>query len=106
MPVRTFPSHLSALPLRPLALAISLMLGAGLAHAADAPDEDSTLPVITVTGAHEDAYTTRKSASASKLDLSLRETPQSVSVVTRAQMDDFRLDNVNKVLAQTTGVTV
>ena len=109
MPVRTFPSHLSALPLRPLALAISLALGAGLSHAADdmqAAADDSTMPTITVTGAHEDSYTARRSASASKLDLSLRETPQSVSVVTRAQMDDFRLDSVNKVLAQTTGVTV
>ena len=109
MPGLFIPSRQSrpaAPSLRPLALAISLALGAGLAHAADAPDEDGTLPTITVTGAHEDAYTTRKSASASKLDLSLRETPQSVSVVTRAQMDDFRLDNVNKVLAQTTGVTV
>ncbi|MBB5368820.1 MULTISPECIES: TonB-dependent siderophore receptor [unclassified Janthinobacterium] len=100
--------------LRPLALAISLALGAGLAHAADAlPDapagngDDAVMQTITVTGKNDDeAYTARKSASASKLDLSLRETPQSVSVVTRAQMDDFKLDNASKVLAQTTGVTV
>ena len=55
MPARTFPSHLSALPLRPLALAISLALGAGLAHAADdvqAASDDSTIPTITVTGVH------------------------------------------------------
>ncbi|WP_254926709.1 TonB-dependent siderophore receptor [Janthinobacterium sp. PC23-8] len=108
MPARPLPSHPRTLPLRPLALAISLALGAGLAQAGDAPAaaDDNTMPTITVTGAHEDSYTARKSDSASKLNLSLRETPQSVSVVTRAQMDDFRLDNVNKVLAQTTGVTV
>lgn len=97
--------------LRPLVLAMSLALGhAGLASAAEeAPDapEAAVLPVITVTGANEhNAYKVRESDSASKLKLTLRETPQSVSVVTRARMDDFRLDTVNDVLANTTGVTV
>ena len=96
--------------LRPLALAVSLALGSSVAHAgqpADNGDDTPTMQTITVTGTHEaDAYTARSSASASKFDLSLRDTPQSVSVVTRAQMDDFRLDNVNQVLAQSTGVTV
>ncbi|WP_317202761.1 TonB-dependent siderophore receptor [Janthinobacterium sp.] len=65
------------------------------------------MQAITVTGSNDaNAYTARKSAAASKFDLSLRETPQAVSVVTRAQMDDFKLDNASKVLAQTTGVTV
>jgi outer-membrane receptor for ferric coprogen and ferric-rhodotorulic acid len=51
-------------------------------------------------------YTVKKSGAATKLDLSLRETPQSVSVTTRAKIDDFQLDNVNKVLESVTGVTV
>lgn len=52
------------------------------------------------------AYTVRQSRSATGLALSPRETPQSVSVVTRSQMDDFRLDSVNAVLEATPGVTV
>jgi outer membrane receptor for ferric coprogen and ferric-rhodotorulic acid len=97
--------------LRPLVLALSMALGhAGAAsaadEAADAP-EAAVLPVITITGANDHgAYKVRESDSASKLTLTLRETPQSVSVVTRARMDDFRLDTVNDVLANTTGVTV
>ncbi|WP_243050073.1 TonB-dependent siderophore receptor [Dyella sp. RRB7] len=51
-------------------------------------------------------YTTRETAGATRLPLSLRETPQSVSVVTRQQMDDFGLNNVNAVLDTTTGVNV
>src|SRR5688572_27058625 len=40
------------------------------------------------------------------LDLSLRETPQSVTVVSRRQMDDFRLTNVNDLLDLVPGVNV
>jgi outer membrane receptor for ferric coprogen and ferric-rhodotorulic acid len=97
-------------------LALSMMYS-GLALAAtnstasvaDQPADqpEAQLQTVTVTGAAEDnAYTTRSTKSAGKLELSLRETPQSVSVVTRALMDDFKLNNINQVLATTTGVTV
>ncbi|MES2207687.1 MAG: TonB-dependent siderophore receptor [Pseudomonadota bacterium] len=52
------------------------------------------------------AYTIKKTKSATGLNLSIRETPQSVSVVTRAHMDDFRLNSVNDVLNSATGVVV
>lgn len=100
------PRHLT---LRPMLLALS-MIYSGLAIAADdvpAAEPDTQLQTVTVTGtADQDAYTTRATKSAGKLELTLRETPQSVSVVTRAVMDDFKLDNINQVLATTTGVTV
>ena len=51
-------------------------------------------------------YTVGQSASATRMDLSLRKTPQSVSVVTRQQMDDQGLVNLASVLQQTPGVTV
>ncbi|WP_114240483.1 TonB-dependent siderophore receptor [Dyella sp. C9] len=53
-----------------------------------------------------DSYTTRSTSSATRLPMSLRETPQSVSVVTRQQMNDFGLNNINAVLDTTTGVNV
>ncbi|MYM67853.1 TonB-dependent siderophore receptor [Pseudoduganella sp. FT55W] len=88
-------------------LALS-MIYAGHGVAADAPADapDTQLQTVTVTGAAEHTYTARETKSAGKLELTLRETPQSVSVVTRALMDDFKLDNINQVLAATTGVTV
>lgn len=51
-------------------------------------------------------FTSRQSATATRMLLSPRETPQSISIVTRAQMDDFALRNANAVLAATTGVNV
>lgn len=82
--------------------------------ASPAPAQPATLPEIAVKAAAEGeersersgSYSVRRSRSATGLALSPRETPQSVSVITRAQMDDFRLDSVNDVLEATTGVVV
>ena len=41
----------------------------------------------------------------SKMTQSIRETPQSVSVITRKQLDDRNLTTLEEALAQTTGVT-
>lgn len=46
------------------------------------------------------------SGAATGLALTLRETPQSVSVMTRQRMDDFHLETLADVLVQTPGVTV
>lgn len=52
------------------------------------------------------SYTTGETGAATKLPLSLRETPQSVSVVTRQLMDDQNLKTLDEVLNFTPGVTV
>lgn len=98
-----------ALRRQPLALAVALACLSSPALAEDAQQlptvvvSDSALGAVTE---GTDSYTTGETASATKLKLSLRETPQSVSVVTRTRMDDFGLDNANKVLASTPGVNV
>ncbi len=51
------------------------------------------------------AYTTGQTAAATRLPLSLKETPQSVTVVTRQAMDDQQLDSVDQVVARTTGLS-
>ncbi|QNI04459.1 TonB-dependent siderophore receptor [Halomonas sp. SH5A2] len=53
-----------------------------------------------------ESYRTPLTSTATRLDLTPRETPQSVSTVTRAQMDDFKLDTINDALESTPGVTV
>lgn len=50
------------------------------------------------------SYTTGTTDSATKLNLSPRETPQSVSVMTRQRMDDQGLNEIRDVLDQTVGV--
>jgi len=62
---------------------------------------------IVITGnAERDAYAARDSDSATGLGLTLRETPQSLSVITRQVMDDFKLTSVNDVLSLATGIVV
>lgn len=52
------------------------------------------------------SYTTGQSRTATKLPLTLRETPQSISVVTRQRMDDQGLNDITEVLQQTPGLSV
>ncbi|WP_415766947.1 TonB-dependent siderophore receptor [Pseudomonas sp. ZB1P45] len=51
------------------------------------------------------SYTTGATTTATKLPLTLRETPQSVTVVTRQQMDDRGAKSVGDVLRNTPGIT-
>ncbi|WP_220811351.1 TonB-dependent siderophore receptor [Pseudomonas paralcaligenes] len=52
------------------------------------------------------SYTTDSSSSSTRLNLSPRETPQSVTVLTRQRMEDQRLDSLTDALDATTGITV
>lgn len=55
---------------------------------------------------NSDDYTIAGQTTATRLPLSLRETPQSVSVVTRAQIEDFQLNDVNSLLTTVPGINV
>jgi outer membrane receptor for ferric coprogen and ferric-rhodotorulic acid len=52
------------------------------------------------------SYTTGSTRTATKLSLSPRETPQSISVITRQQMDDQNLTSIGDVLSKTPGITI
>ncbi|WP_020168325.1 MULTISPECIES: TonB-dependent siderophore receptor [Methylotenera] len=52
------------------------------------------------------SYTVKSTASATRLDTSFRDTPQSISVITRQQLDDFRILSVNDALSYATGIKV
>ncbi|MEQ1175607.1 TonB-dependent siderophore receptor [Acinetobacter lwoffii] len=78
-------------------------------------DDTQQLPTITVTAASEQselsseqskAYIIQNSSTASKLNIPLKETPQTVNVLTRQQLDDFALDNTRDVLRNTPGIIV
>ncbi|WP_374568780.1 TonB-dependent siderophore receptor [Ideonella sp.] len=96
-------------------LTLPVLACAQAAPAAGAPGpveaKRAALERIVVTGQAEqgddgDAYRARGSSFATGLDLTLRETPQSISVVTRSLMDDFKLNSVNDVLSLSAGVVV
>lgn len=72
--------------------------------------ETAVLDSMTVLGEQlvdeQDSYQSRPSSAATRLDLTPRETPQSISTLTRAQLDDFQLNSVNAALKNATGVQV
>ncbi|QKZ04747.1 TonB-dependent siderophore receptor [Pseudomonas eucalypticola] len=51
-----------------------------------------------------DSYTTGIMSTATKLPLSLRETPQAVTVITRQRMDDQAMTSINDVVQATPGL--
>lgn len=72
-----------------------------------AESETVNLPTITINAENDstNTYTAKKSKSATKLDLALKETPQSVTVFTAQQIEDQNLTSTNDVLMQTAGIT-
>lgn len=101
-----------AFQLTPIALAIAL-LAPGLALA-DTARNEITLDTVQVSADSQveqpseqsRSYTAKRSTAATKLDLPLKETPQAVSVVTRAKIEDFQLNSVNDLLDTVTGINV
>lgn len=83
-----------------------------LASAATVSAAEDTAPPtdeIVVTGQRSegnDDYSVEEQRTVTRLPLSQKETPQSVSVVTRAQIDDFQLNDVNQLLTTVPGVSV
>ncbi|WP_305863532.1 TonB-dependent receptor plug domain-containing protein [Aliarcobacter butzleri] len=54
---------------------------------------------------NSNSYTAGSMNTATKLDLSIRETPQSVSVVTQQQIEDKGLENITDVVNSVTGLS-
>ena len=89
----------------------ALLLAATALNPVPAPSDDpqQRAEEIVVTGTRtegSDDYAVQAQSTATRLPLSLRETPQSVSVVTRAQIEDFQLNDINALLATVPGVNV
>lgn len=126
-----FPRTVSAVGLAasPLALAIRLvlltpMMAAPVFAATPQPEvaplatgtsaaAETQVAAVLVTGNTDvgttegsGSYTPASTSTATKLPLTLRETPQSVTVVTQQKMDDFNQTSINDVLGSVAGVTV
>ena len=80
---------------------------------APAASDTATLPMVTVTGATvaddttegTDSYTTSSMSTATRLNLSMRETPQSVTVITSELIKDQNLQTINDVVQAAPGLT-
>lgn len=96
--------------LNPLVIAIAIV-ATSVAYAEDTANVQ-TLPVITVQAEENTSvtegsgsYTAKSANTATKLNLSLRETPQSVKVITREYLDDTSINSLQELLNNVTGVT-
>jgi outer membrane receptor for ferric coprogen and ferric-rhodotorulic acid len=91
-------------------LAVAIAAACSFNHALAADATAVQLDAQTVFGSTDDAqsdsYKAPRSSAATKLDLTPRQTPQAVSTITRAQIDDFQLNSINDVLKFTPGITV
>lgn len=96
-----------------LYISIIMVLIGSVANVANAVEQidnkpdTNELPTIHLTAEHASpSYTVAKSKSATKLDLALKETPQTISVITEQRIQDQNLNTVEEVLDQTPGVYV
>lgn len=85
-----------------LAIAIGSILFSSGGIAAD----DSKVERIEVTGSRTQGYLVNETQSATKLDLSLQDTPQAISILSAEQLQDFSLSTINLALDQVAGVNV
>ena len=99
------------------ALASTLLVSAttpALAQTAAPASGETTLPSVTVKASSaanavtegSRSYTTEATSTATGLSLSLRDTPQAVSVVTNERMQDQAMDTVEDALRNTTGISI
>jgi len=103
-------------PRSALAVAVAAVLASTHGYAQEQEADDSQraqeLAPIEVTAESKkrktegvDSYTTESMQTATPFSLSIRETPQSVSVVTRQEIEDRNLEDVTDVVKTVTGVT-
>lgn len=96
-----------------LAMAAATVFLPTLVSAAAIENESTQLETITVQAEEENpavtegtkSYTAKSASTSTKLNLSLRETPQSVKVLTREYLDDANINSFQDMLNSVTGVT-
>ncbi|AVJ54895.1 TonB-dependent siderophore receptor [Idiomarina sp. OT37-5b] len=89
-------------------IAVALVCaGLPLSALAEQPQQtDKVIERLKVTGQKQEGYRSSEADGATKLGLSLKETPQAVTVITREQIEDFGLDDINSVLESSAAVNV
>jgi len=84
----------------------AVQLGNGGYQVIDAPAVEPGALELGATTEGTNSYTTAQTSTATKMNLSIRETPQTVTVVTRQRMDDQHLASMTDVLKSTPGITM
>ena len=101
-------AHSSQLLAQSVAQSSNLLLEAEKKAITDssASTDSHALTKQVVTGTQQQGFSARENSTATKLDLSLRHTPQSVSIISSDLLKAFQLDDINQALALTPGIQV
>lgn len=100
-------------PVSPVALAVSLALTAPtLIHAAVAnptapePQTVEAMERLQINGQQQSGYLPQQQDGASKLPISIKDTPQTVTVISAEQLRDFALNDINSALETSATINV
>lgn len=88
---------------------LTMLVGLALPLLAQAQtDDQAVLPTVQVTTQklNDSSYTVGKAKGGTPLDLSLRDTPQSVTVVTQQRIEDQNMQTVTDVVNNVVGISV
>ncbi|MCD7097988.1 ferric-rhodotorulic acid/ferric-coprogen receptor FhuE [Stenotrophomonas sp. MMGLT7] len=85
--------------------ALLAMAMPGHAQEAAAAGDVATLDRLYVKGERAEGYSVRKTTAGTRFNLSAREIPQSVSIISHQRIEDQGLDDIIDVLSNTTGVS-
>lgn len=92
-----------------LAAVIATALQAPCVYAADTPKKEDTLVVTasadSAQSTQDTDYNVPVTRAATKMALTARDTPQSISVISKQRMQDQQLETLNDVLVNTTGIS-
>lgn len=104
-PVVTTPAPIPALRFRPALLPALLASVVIPSFAQTAPPaSDAVLPEVKITGAAEQKYSVKRSATGTKTETLLRDTPQAITVVTKELMRDQAMQSMADVIRYVPGV--
>jgi outer membrane receptor for ferric coprogen and ferric-rhodotorulic acid len=85
----------------------ALALALSAAYPAMAADEEQITKVeVKGQNANDDSWLAGSAHTSTRMEMSIRDTPQSVSVVSRALMDDLGLTRLDEALGLTTGIMI
>ena len=113
MPVSRFPRKLPAREQSSFVRVLPLLMASGstLALLTSAHAQEVALPTITVSPGPADtdgtdSYTTDSSTAGGKVAARIKETPRSISVITRRRLDDENITTIAQAAERATGVFV
>ncbi|MEX1220785.1 MAG: TonB-dependent siderophore receptor [Idiomarina sp.] len=93
-------------PLSAIACALAIAGIYSTSAVADEPQTKEVIERLKITGEQLSGYLSKDQQSASKLDISVKETPQMVTVITAEELKDFALHDLNSALENSATINV